>query len=89
MQPLRCFVYRGKSKTDTYLYLDRKDDFSQVPDAVLRHFGHLELVLEFDLTPQRRMARENPAEVYENLNTRGFHIQLPDDTLPTDEVLAH
>ena len=89
MTPITCYVYRGRSKSDTYLFVPGKDAFEEVPEAVLRHLGSLELVLEFELTPNRPMARDNAREVYDNLTGRGFHIQLPDDRAPTDELLAH
>ena len=33
--------------------------------------------LEVELTPERRLARENPEVVRANLASRGFHLQFP------------
>jgi uncharacterized protein YcgL (UPF0745 family) len=38
---------------------------------------YLYLVLEVGLTPERRLARENPDVVRSNLTSRGFHLQFP------------
>jgi uncharacterized protein YcgL (UPF0745 family) len=40
-------------------------------------FGTPEFALEFELTPERRLAREDPRQVLANLHERGFHLQMP------------
>lgn len=74
---MRCYVYRSPRKADTYLYVAREDDFSEVPEALLEVFGTPEFALDFDLTPARRLAREDPAQVLANLEGQGFHLQMP------------
>lgn len=78
---MQCYVYRSTRRTDTYVYLPRRDDFSEVSEGLLRALGRLEFALEFELTPQRRLAREDPAIVLANIEAHGFHVQLP----PPDE----
>ena len=34
-----CHIYRSNRKLDTYLYLVDKDDFSIIPEDLLRIFG--------------------------------------------------
>ena len=79
---MRCYVYRSRRRADTYVYLPRRDDFTGVPDGLLSALGRLDFALEFDLTPQRRLAREDAAIVLANLDRQGFHLQLPP---PEDE----
>ena len=74
---MQCFVYRSQRKVDTYLYIAQRDDFEAVPDVVMKAFGPAEFALEFELTPERKLSQENIVEVMENLNNRGFHLQLP------------
>jgi uncharacterized protein YcgL (UPF0745 family) len=74
---MQCYVYRSPLRLDTYLYLPRKDDFSQVPEALLKVFGTPQFALEFELTAQRRLAQEDPAQVLSNLKGQGFHLQVP------------
>ncbi|EHQ51862.1 hypothetical protein ECTPHS_04159 [Ectothiorhodospira sp. PHS-1] len=76
-QGMPCYVYRSSRKQDTYLYLPAKDDFSSLPEALMRVFGAPVFALEFELTPERRLAREDAAQVMENLRSRGFHLQMP------------
>ena len=74
---MQCYVYRSSIKVDTYIYLAEKDDFSVIPQALLKVFGHPEFALEFELTPERTLAQERPEDVIASLEERGFHLQMP------------
>ena len=77
---MQCYVYKSLKKHLFYLYIDKKDDFSSVPEELLRSFGELEFVLELELTPERKLAKENSEQVLISLQQKGFFVQLP----PTD-----
>lgn len=81
---MRCYVYRSSRKVDTYLYVVKENDFSDVPESLMQVFGAPEFALEFDLTPDRPLAQEDPAQVFANLERQGFHLQLP----PATEVAS-
>lgn len=83
---MRCFVYKSLKKADTYLYLGKRDDFARLPPPVRANLGELGFVIEFELTPERKLAREDAAVVREHLATRGFHVQFPP---PPVESVAH
>ncbi len=74
---MQCYVYRSSLKLDTYIYLAEKDDFSVIPQALLKVFGKPEFALEFELTPERALAQEKPEDVIASLEERGFHLQMP------------
>lgn len=82
-----CHIYRSNRKLDTYLYLLDKDDFSMIPAELLRVFGPPEFSFSFDLTEGRELATEDAAEVIENLENQGYHLQLRADEL-VEEMLA-
>lgn len=84
---MQCHIYRSNRKLDTYLYLLDKDDFSVIPDDLLRVFGPPEFSFSFDLTEERKLAREDASEVMENLENQGYHLQLQDDIL-VEQMLA-
>lgn len=77
---MHAYVYRSQRKADTYVYLAERDGFSRLPEPVRTQLGTLVFVLEVALTPDRRLARENPEEVRRNLVARGFHLQFPPST---------
>ncbi|CAH0533304.1 Protein YcgL [Vibrio stylophorae] len=78
-----CAIYRSPKKMATYLYIERKDDFSSVPEALLQTFGTPEFVMVLKLTPERRLANANIDHVRDALTENGFYLQLP----PTPENL--
>jgi hypothetical protein len=82
-----CHIYRSSRKLDTYLYLVDKDDFSIIPDDLLRVFGTPEFSFSFDLTQERELAREDASEVLDNLADQGYHLQLQNDIL-VEQMLA-
>jgi len=73
---MHAYVYKSLQKADTYVFLAVRDDFGRMPDALRDQLGTLEFVLDVDLAPGRKLAREDPALVRDNLACRGFHLQL-------------
>ncbi len=74
---MQCFIYKSLKTEYLYLYIDKKDDFTNVPDTLFDNLGKLEFVMELMLSPQRKLARENVETVMDSLKNKGFFIQLP------------
>lgn len=74
---MRCAIYRSNKKADTYLYVQEEGNFSRVPQALLSLLGQLDLVMTLELTPDRTLARANPEQVRQQLETQGYYLQLP------------
>lgn len=70
-------VYKSLKRADTYVYLARRDDFASVPAPLLASLGPLQHVLDVELSPERKLAREDAAAVRAHLAERGFHLQVP------------
>jgi uncharacterized protein YcgL (UPF0745 family) len=81
MTEIECDVYRSSRKENLYLYVKAGDDLTGVPEQLMVQFGTPELTLSFTLHADRTLAREDPVRVMENLETQGYHLQLP----PADE----
>ena len=77
-----CFIYKSLKKEHLYLYVDKKEDFSTVPEALFDSFCKMEFVMDLELTPERKLAKEDAVKVLDSLNTKGFFVQLPPVTLP-------
>jgi uncharacterized protein YcgL (UPF0745 family) len=77
---MQCFIYKSLKKAELYLYLDKKDDFSAVPQALFDSFGQLTFVMELQLTPERKLARESAEKVIASLKGKGFFVQMPPST---------
>ena len=82
-----CHIYQSNLKLDTYLYLAVRDDFSAIPEELLRVFGAPEYSFSFQLKADRQLAKEDTAEVLANLKEKGYHLQLQSDEL-IEEMLT-
>ena len=74
---MHAHVYKSLKKADTYVFLAARDDFGRLPEPLRTQLGPMQFVLEVELAPERKLAREDPAVVRENLALRGFHLQFP------------
>lgn len=83
---MHAYVYKSQRKQDTFVYLAARDDFSVIPDAVQATLAPFAFVLEVALTPERRLALADAAQVRANLAERGFHLQLPPPPVPPVRV---
>ena len=82
---MQACVYKSQRKEDTFVYLAARDDFERIPEALRTPLGALAFVLEVALTPERKLARGNTAQVRENLAAQGFHIQFPPPPFPSQD----
>lgn len=86
---MQCFIYKSLKKDELYLYLDKKDDFSALPADLFTSLGRLQFVMELELTPERKLARENAEKVIASLRAKGFFVQLPPTRLADPLALAN
>ncbi len=83
---MHTYVYSSSKKDGLYLYLPKTIDQCELPDAVMQQMGEPTLALSFLLTADRKLSREDPATVISNLQSQGFHLQMPHDI--EDQIVA-
>jgi len=74
---MNCVIYKGNLKTDCYLYVKQKDDFSEVPESLLAMLGELEFIMHLDLASRDKLGFADIAEVRRLLAEEGFFLQMP------------
>lgn len=74
---MNCFVYRSNRKRGMFLYLNNKDDFSCVPDSLLKLLGDISYSFEFDLNKDRKLVKAESEEVRRIMSENGFFLQMP------------
>lgn len=74
---MHAYVYKSLSKSETFVYLAKRDDFEVLPEAVRQSLGTLQFVLDVELTPERRLAQADAAQVRAQLAENGFFLQFP------------
>jgi hypothetical protein len=58
-------VYKSKKKADTFLFIEKRDDFSKVPEPLMAMFGQPQLgVADLDTLKQ-------------SLSDQGYYLQIP------------
>jgi len=74
---VQCYIYKSNKKQELYLYLDKQDDFSSIPEALLNSIGQPEYVMTLDITPDFKLAREKAVDILKGIEENGFFIQMP------------
>ncbi len=59
------------------MYIDKQDDFSSIPEAILKSIGIPSFVMELNITPERQLAREKASDIIKGIEENGFFIQMP------------
>lgn len=72
-----CVVYRSPKKAQTYLFVKKRDDFTEVPDTLKEMFGKPTLVTILNLANKTKLGLADINKVKENLISQGFYLQLP------------
>jgi uncharacterized protein YcgL (UPF0745 family) len=74
---MNCFVYRSNLKAGMYLYLSEKDDFSNVPESLMKLLGDMDFSFEFDLSKGRKLVKAEAEEVLRIMSENGYFLQMP------------
>ncbi|MDX1588597.1 MAG: YcgL domain-containing protein [Oleiphilaceae bacterium] len=72
-----CRIYRSSKKEGMYLFVDKDEDLSRVPESLMKTFGRPQHAMDLLLRPERKLARANVAEVMQALDEPGYYLQMP------------
>ncbi|CAI0775632.1 YcgL domain-containing protein [Serratia quinivorans] len=72
-----CVIYRSSKRDQTYLYVEKKDDFSRVPEDLMKSFGTPQLAMVLSLEGREKLASADIEKVKEALKEEGFYLQVP------------
>lgn len=75
-------IYRSRKTSDMYLYVNKQEGLSRVPEALMDMFGQPEEAMTLLLTPEKKLARAEAAKVLEEIKGKGFYLQLPSEKDP-------
>ncbi len=82
-----CAVYKSIRKSQTYLFIAKRDDFSPVPDALLTQFGPPQLVSLLNIKEGTKLALADADKVLAAITKDGYYLQLPPP--PVDYLKEH
>ncbi|MEZ9234506.1 YcgL domain-containing protein [Shewanella sp. 10N.286.52.A9] len=72
-----CAVYKSSRKIDTYLFVEKRDVFDAVPEALMQMFGTPQLVMMVPLSKRTELAMADIEKVKSELADKGFYLQIP------------
>jgi uncharacterized protein YcgL (UPF0745 family) len=77
MLNLLCAVYKSTKKADTYLYVPGRDDFSRVPEPLMKMFGTPHFIMIMPIKKDRALGQVDIQTLRDELTKNGFYLQLP------------
>ncbi|KYK76754.1 hypothetical protein SA3033_10970 [Aggregatibacter actinomycetemcomitans serotype d str. SA3033] len=60
-----------------YLYIEKRNHFDGVPEALLKIFGKPIFVMLFNLAGEKPLVNADKTEVLQNIREKGFYLQTP------------
>tara|TARA_R110000744_G_scaffold356809_1_gene463592 strand:+ start:289 stop:588 length:300 start_codon:yes stop_codon:yes gene_type:complete len=71
-----CSVYKSSKKVQTYLFINKRDDFSAVPEALMKMFGKPVMVTVVNLASKVKLGFADLDKVKASLAEQGYYLQL-------------
>lgn len=72
-----CVVYKSLKRDQTYLYVEKKDDFSRVPEELMKGFGQPKLAMILPLDGRKKLVNADLEKVKQALVDQGYYLQIP------------
>ena len=72
-----CVIYRSTSRDQTYLYVEKKDDFSRVPEELMKNFGRPQLAMLLPLDGRKTLVNPDLKKVKWALTEQGYFSHFP------------
>lgn len=77
MSFMKVSAFKSPKKDELYLFVPQEDGLEKLPKELLVMFGEPRHVIDFELTPEKKLAREDTETVLESLQTKGYFMQMP------------
>ena len=72
-----CAIYKSPKEAGMYLYIEKRDQFATVPEALLKVFGKPIFVMLFNLAGNKPLVNADKLDVLRQIQERGFYLQTP------------
>jgi uncharacterized protein YcgL (UPF0745 family) len=72
-----CNIYKSSREEGMYLYIEKKDDFSDIPEGLLKKFGEPVFVMRLAIDKNTKLARVDSSHVLEMIQVNNFYLQMP------------
>ncbi|WOT06987.1 YcgL domain-containing protein [Shewanella youngdeokensis] len=72
-----CAVYKSLRKADSYLFVEKRNEFERVPEALMKMFGEPKLVMLLPINKRDHLGFADINKVKTDLMDKGYYLQLP------------
>ena len=72
-----CSIFRSSKRAEMYLYVKKGTELDTLPEALIRQFGDVSLVMDLLLREERPLARADVKKVMAMIEEQGFYLQMP------------
>ena len=72
-----CAIYKSPKEAGMYLYIEKRDQFDALPEALLTVFGKPVFVMLFNLAGTKPFVNADNTEVLQQIKEKGFYLQTP------------
>lgn len=70
-------VYKSKKKADSFLFVEKRDDFTKVPEPLMTMFGQPKYVMLINLAKREVLGTADLETVKAALTEKGYYLQIP------------
>ncbi|MBT3146775.1 YcgL domain-containing protein [Neptunomonas phycophila] len=74
---LICSIYKSSKKDEMYLYVDKRDVLTAVPEELMAMFGTAIHVMDMPMKEGRKLARVDVQKVLAGIADKGYFLQMP------------
>ncbi len=74
---MNCYIYRSSRKVGSYLYITEKNNFSDIPEELLKLLGRVEFAFQLKLNKDKALANADVKIVLKQLKEQSFFLQIP------------
>ena len=62
---------------DTFLFIEKRDDFSKVPEPLMTMFGQPQYVMIINLAKRTQLGVADLDTLKQSLSDQGYYLQIP------------
>lgn len=70
-------IFKSSKKDEMYLYVEKAQQLTQVPEALMAIFGSAIHVMDMPLKEGRELARVDTVKVLADIAEKGYFLQMP------------
>jgi uncharacterized protein YcgL (UPF0745 family) len=74
-----CKIFKSNIRRDYYIFIPKEKDFEALPEGLRTDFGEPVFVMEIEVTPEKKLARNNAHQILQDIDDQGYHLQMPAD----------